>query len=54
VLGDGGLGQAEFIYEVAADTGVGPDEVLYDGDPGGMGQGLHHGGEVVLFVGKYF
>jgi hypothetical protein len=28
--------------------------VLDDGDPGRVGQGLHHGGEPVLFAAKYF
>jgi hypothetical protein len=54
VLGDGGLGQAEFFHKVAVDAGIAPDQVLDDGDPGGMGEGLHHAGQLVLFVGEYF
>ena len=36
------------------DAGIGFDQVLDDGDAGGVGQGLHHAGELVLLVGEYF
>src|ERR1700744_5222962 len=42
VLGYGRLRQAQDLYQVAVDTGVGLDQVLDDGDPDRMGQGLHH------------
>ncbi|WP_315825062.1 hypothetical protein [Paraflavitalea speifideiaquila] len=54
MLGYGWLRQAQDLDQVAVDAGVGFEEVLDDGDTGGMRQGLHHGGELVLLVGKYF
>jgi hypothetical protein len=54
VLGNSGLGQAKFVNQVSTDTGVAPDEVLNDGDPGRVSQSLHHGGELILLVGEYF
>ena len=54
MLRDRRLGQAQFFDQLAVHTGIGPDQVLDDGDPGRMGQGLHHTRELVLFVGKYF
>jgi hypothetical protein len=54
VLGNGRLGKPQFFDQVSVNTGFGLDQMLYDGDSGWMGQGLHHGSKTVLFVGEYF
>jgi len=54
VLRYGGLGQSQLFYQVVADTGILPDDVLQDGNTGRVGQGLEHGSYLVLLVGKYF
>lgn len=53
VLGDGRLGEAQFLYEVAIDAGICLYQVLDDGYAGGMRKRLHHSGKLVLFVGEY-
>jgi hypothetical protein len=54
VLADGSLGKAQFFHQVAADAGLGFDQVLDDGDPRRVGQRLHHGCQFILFVAEYF
>lgn len=54
VLRNGGLGETEFIHQVATDTGIGPDQVLNDGNTCRVGQGLHHLRKLILLVGEYF
>jgi len=52
VLGNGGLGEAEFFDQAAADAGVFFHEVLQDGDAGRVGNSLGHDGDVVLLFGE--
>lgn len=54
VLGDGGLGQLHFLDNVAADAGVDLQQVLEDGDAGGVPQGLGQGGQLILLDRKIF
>src|ERR1700754_185416 len=54
VLGYGRLCQAQDPDQIAIDAGVGLDQVLDDGNAGGVRQGLHHGSQLILLVGKYF
>src|SRR5579859_5312286 len=54
MLGYGWLRQPQLFDQVAVDTGIGLYQVLNNGDPRRMGQGLHHGGKFVLLVGEYF
>jgi hypothetical protein len=52
VLGGGGLGKAEFFYQAAGDAGVLFHQVLQDGDPRRVRDGLGHVGYVVLLFGE--
>jgi hypothetical protein len=54
VLGNGGLGQSNFVHKVTTDTGLDLEEVLQYGNPGGMGKYLTDEGELILVFGKYF
>ena len=44
MLGDGRLCKTEFVHKVTADAGVGFNDLLNDGDPGRVGQGLEEVG----------
>jgi hypothetical protein len=54
VLRDGSLRQPELFYQVAADAGIGLNDMLQDGDPGRVRHGLQHCGQLVLVIGEYF
>lgn len=54
VLTDGGLGEGQFVDQVATHAGVDLDEVFEDGDAGRVGHGLGQVGQVILLVGERF
>ena len=53
VLGYGWLSEPQDFDQVTVDASVGLDQVLDDGNPRRMGQGLHYGGEFVLLICEY-
>jgi hypothetical protein len=53
MLADGGLRQAQFLYQVAINAGIHFNQVLNNGDPRRMGEGLHHGSQLILPAAEY-
>jgi hypothetical protein len=53
MLGDGGLRQTYFIYNIVADTGFLRAYILQYGNPGRIGKHLEYGSKFVLFGIEY-
>ena len=54
VLGNGGLGQAQFLDQVAVDALVGAHQILQNGDTRRMPEGLGQRRQFVLSFGEEF
>jgi hypothetical protein len=52
MLGGSRLGKPDFVYQVTANTGILFDQVLQNGNPGGVRDGFGHVGDVILLFGK--